>query len=341
MAGSYYINPDRPDDTGNGLSWATAKKTIQGLVDILTGPVEGETKVYLAADATAAFSGDVQMRGISAIGEDAKLVFEPRSTDNSTVVWNEDNYEGHTYSPFESTETGAFDITADDKPVELPLQFDIRDCRHVEFRGFKIIGTSGFVLAQLTLINSASGVKFVYCRHEEKSTGIASLGNSNVDAENCYFLRNNVAVYAGHGGNFNLIGNNYIVEPYKHGILGWMGGNLLVSPWDESFDYYTTEVRTNLSRPSFEAIKLVGKSVMSIWQGFGLLDEISIGKVRVYNANRVLSPKYLGVVLESQSMVVGASQFEFLTLNAKSEDQNMPAAQRFVAARGERCLVIG
>jgi hypothetical protein len=36
-ATTYYVNAARPDDSGNGLGWGTAKKTIQAAVNITTG----------------------------------------------------------------------------------------------------------------------------------------------------------------------------------------------------------------------------------------------------------------------------------------------------------------
>lgn len=40
QATTYYVNAARPDDSGDGLTWATAKKTIQAAVDLA---VEGDT----------------------------------------------------------------------------------------------------------------------------------------------------------------------------------------------------------------------------------------------------------------------------------------------------------
>ncbi len=40
FANPYYVDASRPDDSGDGLSWATAKKTIQAAVDLAAG---GET----------------------------------------------------------------------------------------------------------------------------------------------------------------------------------------------------------------------------------------------------------------------------------------------------------
>lgn len=37
MAATYYVNASRPDDSGNGLGWGTAKKTIQAAVNVSTG----------------------------------------------------------------------------------------------------------------------------------------------------------------------------------------------------------------------------------------------------------------------------------------------------------------
>lgn len=36
QAAVYYVDCDRPDNTGDGLSWATAKRTIQAAIDVAT-----------------------------------------------------------------------------------------------------------------------------------------------------------------------------------------------------------------------------------------------------------------------------------------------------------------
>ena len=37
MATTYYVDASRPDDTGNGLSLATAKKTLNAAVNLMAG----------------------------------------------------------------------------------------------------------------------------------------------------------------------------------------------------------------------------------------------------------------------------------------------------------------
>ncbi|MCZ7587146.1 MAG: hypothetical protein M5R36_29485 [Deltaproteobacteria bacterium] len=282
------------------------------------------------------------MRGFVPRGDDdAALIFEPRSTDDATTVWNQDNYEGHTYSPFVSTQTGTFDITADDKPVTLPMQISVTDCGKIIFRGIKFEAEDETdPLGDPLRVNGGSQVETVYCRFEERASGVQSFNNSVVDVQNCYFQRNLISVYAGYRGAVNMVGNNYIVDPYKHAVLGWMGAQILVSPWDAAWDYYTTHVLTPIPKVSFKAVRLVGQSRLTIWQGFGIAEELLIGKVKIYNQNIILPPEYLCVVLESQSMVTGSGQFEFLTLNAKGEDAFIPAGQTFVSRGDQGCLIL-
>ena len=63
---NYYVDTSQPDDNGDGLSWATAKRTLQAGVDISTG---GDI-VNVAAGAYT-LSGRLTInKGISLIGVD-------------------------------------------------------------------------------------------------------------------------------------------------------------------------------------------------------------------------------------------------------------------------------
>ncbi len=56
---TYYVDNDKTDDSGAGTSWATAKKTIQGAVNLITGALSGENFICLKSDAAdPTYSGD-------------------------------------------------------------------------------------------------------------------------------------------------------------------------------------------------------------------------------------------------------------------------------------------
>ena len=45
----YYVDIDRPDDSGDGTSWATAKKHLQSALHLVYGYGGGEIEIWVAA----------------------------------------------------------------------------------------------------------------------------------------------------------------------------------------------------------------------------------------------------------------------------------------------------
>lgn len=140
---TYYVDNDKTDDSGAGTSWATAKKTIQDAVNPITGTLSGENFICLKSDAAdATYGGDVIIEGVRVVGANAKLIIEPRHSDDSTVLWNQTVYNDHTYSPFQSGTSGTWDIKTT-RPVTIPAQIEIRNSGTVEIRGVHFDGDSG------------------------------------------------------------------------------------------------------------------------------------------------------------------------------------------------------
>jgi hypothetical protein len=48
MATNYYVDADKADDSGDGLSWANAKKHLYAAVNLITATITVVTTIHLA-----------------------------------------------------------------------------------------------------------------------------------------------------------------------------------------------------------------------------------------------------------------------------------------------------
>jgi hypothetical protein len=331
MATDYYVDADSGSDSNDGTSWAQAKKHIQAAVDLITGFVTDETIIHLKSNTTATYTEDVEISGVRSLGKGARLVIQPE-------VWNEANYEQAKGDPFNETEgAGDFDIKAD-KPVILELTMRIHNSDNVDLHG--LCFESNDSEAALA-VQGSSIVGAKYCRFDGLDTSAGADFGAKLWLENNYFLNNRIAAGALNKSFVLLVGDNYIEDPVKYGIYLAHNSTLAFTAWPENPSYFTAEIKT-LSPKSqeFHGVRLVGGSFLCISDQSFYPGVQFPGRLHVRNAIQPLYKEYYGIMLESKSMVFGASNMSFTTLNAKGEQIDMPEAQQIVCAPDEDTTLI-
>jgi len=316
MATDYYVDADSGSDANGGTSWGDAKEHLQAAIDLITGVVNDQTTIHLKAGTTAEYTQEVTIRGIRPLGADAGLTIQPE-------IWTQSNYDDADGDPFNATPaTGIFDITADDKPCVLTMDITVIDSV-VDFLGMEFEG-------KLTSQEMAH-VLVAYSRFEGEDAMAFANGYGGLTLENCYLDSMPLPVVAYANSTVSLMGDVYIVNPFITGIWALVKSNVYIAPWTEKpMDYYTLQIKTTSPRQTdFAAIKAVGSSYVFVKSGDINPWDLSVSRVEITNDLDVLPPNYYGVVLESASLLQGASLMSFKTKNKKGDYVDMPAANCF------------
>ena len=110
---------------------------------------------------------------------------------------------------------------------------------------------------------------------------------------------------------------------------------------EQPFDKFTLEVRTTKPRKKeFAALKAAINSTITIQDDSWHPSLSTVAAVKIVNDCRFLNPEYYGVVLESKSLLTGAGNMRFSTLNAKGDQVVMPRAQRVVGVRKDGNTIV-
>jgi hypothetical protein len=323
---TYFVDADSGNDANDGLAWGTAKEHIQAAIDLIVAPLTTETVIKLKSNTSAAYEEDVTIKGIFALGADGALIIEPE-------VWTSSNYEDVNGSPFNATPgAGAWDIKGLDKPCELKLNFHVEHS-FVEFRGLRFKGQL------MTLGNGFA--KVVYSQFDDEEAMAFANAMGGIELENCYLFDLPYGAVATSRASLTLTGDNYIENPFLHGIWAQIDSMVTVQPWGEDPDYYTTEIKLTSPRSKdFSAVRLTSKSYMYIKDGDINPYDVSVAAVKIINDLEKLSEKFYGVLLESGATLQGAGQMSFVTKDTKGDYVEMPAAQQVLVETDDNPSVI-
>jgi len=320
-----YVDPDSGSDANGGTGWGDAKEHIHAAIALITGPVFSETIIKLKANTTNPYEEDVTIKGIFGVSGAGCLIIEPE-------VWNETNYEEVNGSPFNATPgAGTWDIKGEDKPCELKLNLTVEHAR-VEIRGLRF--------KDQLVVTGGGYADVIYCQFDDEGAMAFANGLGGIGLENCYMFDLPFGAVASGKATISLSGNNYIENPFIHGIWAQVDSTVMVSPWGEDPDYYTTEIRVTSPRKEFSAIRLTAKSYMYIKDDDINPWDVSLAQVDILYDLDVLPSNFYGVLLESASIIQGTAQMTFRTKNENGEYVAIPTAQEIVGATEAGALAI-
>ena len=328
----YYVDPDGGNDSWNGDQFLPAtppagpKLTIAAVLDLLyaAGILIKKVTIHLKHTATL-YSGDIKFYSLLMFGEDGQVVIQPE-------VWNEDNYQSANGDPFNAS-LGAGQFNAQgDKNVTIGSLVDIRNTSGLEFRGIQFQNDDmGGIQA-----DARGGFLAKYCRFSDHGSGVSAQNFSKAAVENCYFEYNQLSIYAKNHSHVTLIGNNFINDAYFNAIRAYLHSTVEINGWMNP-GYFTTVIKNSqLVGKDYATIRAMIGSVICI-SNLQELDPLSPipAHVVIFNNHYILKQDTVGVRLESGSILTGAGNMAFVTLDAKGEAKEWPLGQRIVQVGGD------
>ena len=330
LASDYYVDADKSDDTGDGLSWGNAKKHLSAVLALIVEPITSTITVHLKSTATP-YTDNHEARGISFIGENADaLVIQPD-------VWNQTNYEDGVHDPLGTTGTGTFDAHAATFPVTLQLKLELWNCFGVVLKGLHFDGAGGDVGLRLMEKSVANAL---YCRFAGSGAMEIAMMGSLLRTENCDAPDNNVAYIAMAQSQIQFLGDNIIVDAATVGVfvtsdsIAWV----MASGIHHTMDIVTTTPRVK----QYAAMRATAGSKIYVMDEnlSPFTSSYFASLLNIHHNNQVLRKEHFGIVLESGSLLTGASQISFTKLDSKGETVPVPEDQAIVEKEGEKTTKI-
>ena len=322
MAIDYYVDADSGSDANGGTGWGDAKQHISAAIDdLITDVITDTVTIHLKSSTTNSYTDDVEIRGITCIGSDARLVIQPEN-------WDETKYGDASGDPL----GGAGDFDPKTTPtVELELKLTVTDSTGIELRGLCFLGED--VDAGIEVAGQTS-LTIKYSRIEGQKAGLLSRMGPVVMVENCYFLDNITAVSAFYKSQVILSGSNYIEDAVYWGLGAMVDSTVVVVAWpDHQFEYYTTEIKTTTPRTrQYSGMKAVAGSTICVQDETLHPMMPLVAHVHIRNDHHVLKTDYYGVQLDSGSLLTGGDGITFTTLDAKGDAVDMPEVNRVVVS---------
>ena len=168
MATDYYVDADKADDSGDGLSWANAKKHLSAVFGLLTPPLSDEIIINLKEGTTADYE---ETANDDELEIDGFLCVSGGSITIVTENWSDSDYEdglspvgGASFDPKES------------KPCTLEFAVKIENSNNITVKGVEIKPADGQSGATgLGVQNNAANIDIHYCTIQEFYVGLSPL----------------------------------------------------------------------------------------------------------------------------------------------------------------------
>ncbi|MBZ0270816.1 hypothetical protein K8I61_02180 [bacterium] len=316
----FYVSADRPDDTGDGLSWATAKQTFTGVFSLITGLITDVTTIHVKAGTTNPYTGDATLRGILCVGESSllRIVCE---------VFNENNYNSTDGSPFNPTDGVGTWNPKETHTTDLRLKLEIVDSNGVQIDGLAWNSEDGEAPLK---IEGQSNVLLRYCEFRGLESGLQGIFGALVTAENCYYVENGVGIIAGFRAIVRIVGESYVENPL--GMGAWAAGDatLFFNAWDNHprTKYKTLMQVTGPRNADFSMILAnTGATVFVHGQDFNR-NTTEIGHVQIDFAVTSLNPGVTGIRLETGALLAGGENISYTTRDPDGKTIELPKAQQ-------------
>ncbi|NLH47035.1 MAG: hypothetical protein GX444_00370, partial [Myxococcales bacterium] len=286
MATNYYVDADKADDTGDGLTMGNAKKHISAVLELLSFPLTAETIIHLKKDTTASYeetSGYLVFSNVTRQGVIPLLVIQSEN-------WNQTYYAAD-LDPI--TGTGALAPTAA-KRCTLTAGILVCEGSVVEFRGLAVEPETSRAAFQVT---GYSRARFIYCRADNAEVGFLANKHASAVLQNCCADTCDHGAAAVEKATMEVEGNNFFLESKVAGLTAYLDSVVTVNPWDEHpSDYCTLEIRTTAKalRRNYAAILVKLRSTVAV-SGTG--DEAlhpGVAIVKIIKEDPTLQETYYG-----------------------------------------------
>lgn len=331
MATDYYVDADKADDTGDGLSWANAKKHVSAAVGLLSYPVTDDTTIHLKEGTTNDYeetsNGDkLEITGCNCVGSGSLTI--------QTENWNESNYDSEN-----SPVGGASFNPKEDKPVTLPFRIDISASNNISFKGILFEQTdSSNVEGGIEVHNYSYNVNIHYCSIELFFTGVHVYGNSAANVYNSYLLENNVGATAMYHSQLTFNGDNYVQDSVRYGVGVYQDSSVGFYPWDDYlFEVFTTRISTTSPRKFYSAVAAASNARVFVRNDEFNPINPAVGLVKIIDelAERKLkTEEYYGVKLFARSLLTGMDNIRFAEDSTNDGNDTVPIRRQIVGTNG-------
>lgn len=326
MSTDYYVDADKADDTGDGLSWANAKKHVSAAIGLLSFPVTDDTTIHLKEGTTNDYeetsNGDkLEITGCKCAGSGSVTI--------QTENWNESNYDSEN-----SPVGGASFNPKEDKPVTLPFKIEISDSNSITFKGILFEQSDSSSIENGIEIHTHSyNVNIHYCSIEMFFVGVHVYGGAEANIFNSYLLENNVGATAMYDSNVTFNGDNYIQDSVRFGVGVYQDSTVSFNPWDDYlFEVFTTRISTTSPRKSYSAIIAASNARVFVRDDQFNPINPAIGLVKIIDelAERKLkSEDYFGAKLANRSLLIGSSNIRFAEESTNDGQDTVPSSRQF------------
>ena len=326
---NYFADSAKNNNNGDGLSMANAKRDISAALALITGPVTQDAVINLAGTVaspqTYTETNDRIYIGDFRFTAWAKLIVRPYD-------WNDSNYNSG-LSPYTGVST--WDPTGA-KPCVIPKVY-VENAQGVVVEGVEISSSESDFGVE---INYSSQVTVVYCRFFSCGEGILCMG-SDVLSENNYFYQCGIGVVAVQS-RLEITGDNFVKDCISSGVVGMNNAQITVSSWSRlPTQHYTLHIRTVTPRKKYAAVVLLANSCLWM-EDYTALNPgaLRISNIKIISECIVKSKDYVGVMLQSRSVLIGSDDITFSESGLNNGEDTVPADQQFMANADDGSLIV-
>jgi hypothetical protein len=361
MLTDYYLDARYGNDstgTGGQLSpWKTINQLLTDATGLKSGPITSDVTIHLAGtqngpDLQYYDYVSLDLTGVHCL-PGVTLNWQPclyppgPSYSAAPQEWNDGNYY-EAGDPFSTTTPPApLDVLAGMRPCQFSQGILCTGGMNNVFRGICFGAAANWdPLMSMGVTADTVGVHLIYCAvgplpPAPNSIGIFAVGSAMVNVENSLVANFNTGALAAEGAWLLLSGNNWFADCGAVGVQAWADARVLIQPWygPGQPTWRTTTIVTTSPRAEYKAVWASASKIMiSDLTPIGLRYR---GQLQVVKQDLHGNDEYYGVVLEAQSLLLGAKLVMFTNpalATTQPAFETVPAGQQIVLKAGEGCV---
>jgi len=334
MATEYYVDSVSGNDANSGADWANAKEHLSAGIALLTSPVTDEIIFHLkkgVAGTPYTYEEDANDKMLSI---DGITCGAGGSVSVQVEDWSDSDYEEG-----DSPIGGASFDPKEEKLAVLEFSIKIENLTSkIAFKGLQIEEPPSPVAAGVYIEDGCRNIRLVYCEINDFYAGIY-VTKSECDIENCYIHENSFGAVAQGAGTLIFIGDNYIGESAKVGILATANSHVYFKAWDEEpLDHFKTYIYTASPRADYKAVMGTVNSTIMIDSDATNLIAPKVAFLKILNLLKFDQKGYFGIVLESQSLFAGVENVTFRDDNVNEGKDTIPNSNKYKGTGGSNIV---
>ena len=354
MLTDYYLDAVHGSDSNASPVWNAPWKTISKLLTdstngLLSGPITADTTIHLAGSLTAPSTYDylaLDLTGVICM-PGVTLAWQPyfwTSIGSSPTEWSDPDYcQGN--DPYGGS--SAVDPLNGVRPCMFSGGITVANGANNVFRNIGIMPAAGPGALSYGLLADGCAVSMIYCvvgplAPTPVSVGFCAVGGAVLTVENSLVSDVNAGAIVV-GAALTLAGNNWFVDCGAVGVQAWADARVVIQPWYGPGlpSWRTTTIQTASPRAAYKAIWASASKII-------ILDMTPLGvtnraQLQIIKQDLHGNDEYYGVVLEAQSLLLGAKLVMFTNpalATTQPAFETVPAGNQIVLKPGQGCVRI-